>query len=298
VSFVVPIGRPIANTQIYILDMKLQPVPIGITGVLHIGGMQVARGYLNQSDLTAENFVPDPFGQEPGARLYRTGDLARYLADGNIDLLGRSDYQLKIRGYRIELGEIESVLRQHPGVRENVVLAREDSPGDKRLVAYIVASDRQPEINELRDFLKRKLPDYMVPSAFVLLDCLPLTPNGKVDRRALPAPAQSRAEQTNPFVAPRTPGEESLARIWAEVLKLEKLGIHDNFFDLGGHSLLATQVISRVRQTFAMDIALRALFETPTVAGMIEHIETLLWAGQKYQAAPGGKMEEREQITL
>jgi amino acid adenylation domain-containing protein len=287
-----PIGRPIANTQIYLLDAHLQPVPIGVSGEVHIGGAGLARGYLNRTDLTAEKFIPNPFSEEPGARLYKTGDLACYLPDGNIEFLGRIDHQVKIRGFRIELGEIESVLGQHPGVREAVVLAREDDenpksktctePGrsienlksDKRLVAYVVPRrEPAPTINELRSFLKEKLPEYMVPSAFVFLDPLPLTPNGKIDRKRLPALDQNRPEPEESYVAPRTPVEELLAEIWAEVLKLDKVGIHDNFFDLGGHSLLATQVISRVRNTFQVEVAVRSLFEMPTVAGLADAIE-------------------------
>jgi amino acid adenylation domain-containing protein len=262
----VSIGRPIANMQVYILDSHLQPVPIGVAGELYIGGDGLARGYLNRPELTSEKFIPNLFTDKPGARLYRTGDLGRYLADGNIEFLGRIDNQVKIRGYRIELGEIESVLGQHPMVREAVVSAREDSPGDKRLVAYIVFSKAQACTgSELRSFLKEKLPEYMIPSAFASLDTLPLTPNGKLDRKALPVPCQNRPEPEDTFVAPRTLAEQILAKSWAEVLKIDKVGIHDNFFDLGGHSLLATQVMSRIRDVFQVDIPLRALFEKPTV---------------------------------
>jgi amino acid adenylation domain-containing protein len=262
----VPIGRPIANTQIYILDDHQRPVPAGIAGELHIGGDGVARGYLDYSELTAEKFIPDPFSEKPGVRLYKTGDLGRYLPDGNIEFLGRIDNQVKIRGFRIELGEIESVLRQHPMVGEVVVLAREDNPGEKRLAAYVVAApDSTPSANELRSVLQEKLPDYMVPSVFMFLDSLPLTPNGKVDRKALPAPDQSRPELAETYTAPRTRVEQLLAQIWSDVLKLDKVGIHDNFFELGGHSLLATQVMSRIRDAFQMDIPLRTLFDKPTV---------------------------------
>ncbi len=208
---------------------------------MHIGGAGVARGYLNRPELTAEKFIPDPFSAEPGARMYKTGDLARYRPDGNIEFLGRADHQVKIRGFRIELGEIEAALGQHPAVREAVVLAREDAPGEKRLVAYVVAGARAADDDDLRRFLKEKLPEYMVPAVFVLLDALPLMPNGKIDRRALPAPDRSRPELDKAFVAPRTPTEELLAEIWAQLLDIERVGVHDNFFDLGGHSLLATQ---------------------------------------------------------
>ncbi|MFH0341841.1 MAG: amino acid adenylation domain-containing protein, partial [Chromatiales bacterium] len=274
ITWSVPIGRPIANTQIYILDPHLNPVPIGVPGELCIGGAGLARGYLNRPELTAEKFIANPFSDEPGARLYKTGDLARYLLDGNIEFLGRLDTQVKVRGFRIELGEIETVLNQHPGVKACAVLAREDAPGDKRLVAYVVGH-KAPAQGELRDFLREKLPEYMLPSVFIVLDKLPVTPNGKLDRKALPAPDDSRPELEAAYVAPRTPTEETLAAIWAEVLKLEKIGIHDNFFDLGGHSLLATQVISRLRAAFAIDLPLRALFEGPTIrdleAAIISH---------------------------
>ncbi|HEX9136850.1 MAG TPA: non-ribosomal peptide synthetase, partial [Nitrospirota bacterium] len=264
-----PIGHPIANAEIYILGPYLDVLPIGIPGELYIGGHGLAHGYLNRPELTAEKFIPNPFSNELGARLYRTGDLARYLPDGNIEFLGRLDNQVKVRGYRIELGEIESVLGQHPSVREVVVLAREDSPGDKRLVAYIAFSNAQACTgSELRSFLIEKLPEYMVPSAFVVLDSLPLTPNGKIDRKALPLPDQSRRELGESYVLPRTPIEEIIVEIWADVLKLEKVGVHDNFFDLGGHSLLGVQLISRLRAEFQADLRVRCLFQFPTVAGI------------------------------
>jgi amino acid adenylation domain-containing protein/FkbM family methyltransferase len=268
------IGRPINNTKVYIVDHHFNPVPVGVPGEIHIGGAGLARGYLKRPELTAEKFVPDPLSAEPGARLYKTGDLARYMADGNIELLGRSDYQVKIRGYRIELGEIEAVLSQHPSVREALVLAREDNPGDKRLAAYIVAGRKfTPTIQDLRNFLKAKLPEHMLPSALVILDKLPLTPNGKVDRRALPVPDQTRPELEGSYQTPRTPVEEMLANIWAEVLELQRVGMHDNFFDLGGHSLLATRVIARIRQTFQVELPLRNLFACPTVAELAQEIE-------------------------
>jgi amino acid adenylation domain-containing protein len=266
---VVPIGRPIANTQIYILDPHLNPVPIGVAGELHIGGIGLARGYLNRRELTAEKFVANPFSDQPGARLYRTGDLARYLPDGNIEFLGRIDNQVKIRGFRIELGEIECVLAQHPAIQQAVLLAREDAPDDTRLVAYMVATaGSNPSASDLRSFLQNKLPDYMVPSAFVFLDSLPLSPSGKLDRKALPAPDHSRSELEDAFVAPRNPVEAILANIWAEVLNVEKVGIRDNFFNLGGHSLLATQVISRTRNAFSIEVPLHQMFDAPTIAEM------------------------------
>ena len=265
ISETVPLGRPIANTQIYILDSHLQPVPVGVAGELHIGGENLARGYLNRPELTAEKFICHPFDAQ--AHLYKTGDLARYLPDGNIEFIGRIDNQVKIRGFRIELGEIEAALGQYPEIAQSVVVAREDAPGEKRLVAYLVSEQKQaPTHNEIRNFLTSKLPEYMVPSAFVMLKSLHLTSNGKVDRRSLPEPDKMRPELTGNFVAPRTNIEEVLAAIWAEVLKIEKVGIYDNFFELGGHSLLATQVISRVRQAFQVELPLHHLFESATVA--------------------------------
>ncbi|MCL5996767.1 MAG: amino acid adenylation domain-containing protein [Chloroflexi bacterium] len=275
------IGRPIANTQVYVLDHDMQPVPIGVPGELHIGGAGLARGYLYQPKLTAEKFVPNPFSAAPGTRLYKTGDLVRYRPDGEIEFLGRLDNQVKIRGFRIELGEVEAVLGQHSAVREAVVTAPENDHGDKYLVAYIVPTqpDDAPVISELRAFLKPKLPEYMLPSMFVSLEALPLTPNGKVDRRALPEP--NREMEENEYVAPRTPTEEILAGIWAEVLGVERVGTTDDFFELGGHSLLATQIISRVRKAFQAEVPLRDLFETATVAGLAQRV------GMARQAAIG-----------
>jgi amino acid adenylation domain-containing protein len=266
----VPIGQPIHNAQAYVLDPHLQLAPVGIPGELHIGGVGLARGYLNQPALTAERFIPHPFSEAPGARLYRTGDLARYLHDGNIEFLGRLDHQVKIRGFRVELGEIEAVLSQHPAVRDAVAVVGEGPAGDKRLLAYVVprAPHGVPSTAELRLFLKRRLPDYMVPSTFVGLKALPLTPSRKVDRQALPAPDQSRPQLEVRFVAPRTLVEEALAAIWADVLGLQRVGIRDDFFELGGHSLLATQVTSRVSTIFRVEVPLRRLFENPTVAGL------------------------------
>jgi amino acid adenylation domain-containing protein len=287
VGSTVPIGRPIPNAQMYIVDDRLHPVPIGVTGNLHIGGVGLARGYLNRPDLTAEKFSPNPFSAEAGARLYRTGDLARYLSDGNIEYLGRSDYQVKVRGFRIELGEIEAAVRQHPAVREAVVLAQEDAAGDKRLVAYVVAErERRPTGNELSSFLKEKLPEHMLPAVFVPLDALPLMSNGKVDRRELPKFHRTPHELEKGFVAPRTPAEQLGAEIWAQVLGIDRVGIYDNFFELGGHSLLATQAVSRMREVFAVEIPLRRLFEMPTVAGLVETIEVARRAGQHLQAPP------------
>jgi len=268
----VPIGRPIANTQIHLLDRALQPVPVGVPGELYIGGIGVARGYLGRPALSAERFLPDPFGPRPGARMYRTGDLARYQADGNIEFLGRIDHQVKIRGFRIELGEIESTLARHSAVREAVVVAREDSPGDKRLVAYVVPQEGQtpPTLGELRAFLKQQLPEYMLPAVFVTLAALPLTPNGKIDRRALPAPDGERPDLERPYLAPRTPVEQALAAIWAEVLGLEQVGVEDNFFELGGDSILSIQIVARAAQA-GVHLTPKNLFEHQTVGELAAH---------------------------
>ena len=266
----VPIGRPIDNIQIYLLDTHFQPVPIGVTGELYIGGIGLARGYLNRPDLTAERFVPDPFGI--AGRLYRTGDLARYRADGNVDYLGRSDYQVKIRGLRIELGEIEAVLMQHGDVREAVTVVREDTPGNKQLIAYVVKnSDIDLDREALRLFLKARLPEYMLPTTFISIVHLPLSANGKLDRAALPAPALEHS--STQFVAPRTPTEEALAGLWAEVLGLEQVGIQDDFFKLGGHSLLAAQLMARIRLAFGIDLPLSVLLDSATIAGMSPAVE-------------------------
>jgi acyl-CoA synthetase (AMP-forming)/AMP-acid ligase II/acyl carrier protein len=338
-----PIGRPITNTQIYLLDRQLKPVPIGVPGELYIGGDGLARGYFNRPDLTEQQFIPNPFSKEKGKRkkeketeedssvlpftfcllpscerLYKTGDLARYRPDGNIEFLGRIDNQVKIRGFRIELGEIEAVLNQHPAVRETVVIVQEDIPGDKLLVAYIVpnqeqlkvegskveASQEQPtnlqpanlQPSDLRQFLKEKLPGYMVPSAYMVLNSLPLTPNGKVDRRVLPAVDTLSFDTKEDYVAPRTNVEEELARIWRQVLGRQQVGVHDNFFELGGHSLLATQLTSRIRDAFQVELPVRQLFEAPTVAMLARHIETICWAAKNRDTASsvGNEREEVE----
>ncbi|MFN2445978.1 MAG: amino acid adenylation domain-containing protein [Vicinamibacterales bacterium] len=270
----VPIGRPIANTQIYVLDPTMTPVPIGVAGELHIGGVGLARGYLNRPELTAERFIPDPFGSEPHARLYKTGDRATYLPDGAIEYLGRFDQQVKLRGFRIELGEIEGALAAHPNVREAAIVARGEG-GDMRLVAYIVANEAGEAMltSELRRFLTESLPEYMIPSAFVVLDALPLTPNGKLDRAALPAPAVQRSEHGQAAPQYRTGTEARLAQIWADVLGVDRVGPHEDFFELGGHSLLATRVISRVRKVFEIELPLRALFTSPTVSGLATAID-------------------------
>jgi len=271
---VVTIGRPIANTQIYLLDPRLQPVPVGVPGELYIGGDGLARGYLNRSELTAERFLPHPFSSEPGARLYRTGDLARYRAGGAIEHLGRLDYQVKLRGFRIELGEIDAVLAEHPAVRQAVVVAREDAPGDKRLVAYVVLREKQTAtVADLQHHMAKQLPNYMVPVAFVLLEAIPLTPNGKVDRRALPAPGYTRPQLDETFAAPGTQTEEAVAGIWSRVLGIEQIGIHDDFFALGGDSLRAMQVISHLRRTLQIHLPLARFFKARTVAELARIIE-------------------------
>jgi amino acid adenylation domain-containing protein len=267
------IGRPAANTACHILDRNLRVQPVGVPGELVIGGSGIARGYRNRAALTAERFVPDPFSSVPGARMYRTGDLARWRPDGSLEFLGRLDHQVKIRGFRVECGEVEAALLAHPDVAEAVVIAREDTPGDRRLVAYCELGAPHP-VPVLRAHVQERLPEYMVPSVFVVLDALPRTPNGKLDRGALPAP-EGRPDLGVP-VAPRTPTEEAMAAIWAGVLGHDTVGVEDNFFDLGGHSLLATQVVSRIRATFGVDLSLQALFEAPTVAGLALMVELLV----------------------
>jgi aspartate racemase len=270
----IPIGRPIANTDVYILDQYLQLVPVGVPGELYTGGDGLARGYLKRPDLTEEKFISHPFSSDPDARLYKTGDLVRYCSDGNIEFLGRIDHQVKIRGFRIELGEIESALGGHETAREVVVMAREDVPGDKRLVAYIIPEvGQKPSITMLRQYLKEKLPEYMVPNAFVMLEKFPLTPSGKVDRRALPAPEQMRPELEKTYVAPQTPVEQSLAVFWSEVLGVERVGVNDNFFELGGTSLLAVRLFVRIRKWAGIDLPLATLFSSPTVRELAELLD-------------------------
>ncbi|MCP3105513.1 amino acid adenylation domain-containing protein, partial [Myxococcus sp. K15C18031901] len=273
------LGGPLANVRVYVLDAYLQPVPVGVPGELFISGAGLARGYLRRPDLTAERFLADPFSQEPGARMYRTGDRVRWRQDGTLEYLGRTDFQVKLRGFRIELGEIEAALAQHPEVRQAVVRVREDVPGNQRLVAWLTHPGAAPEVVSLRDFLKQRLPEYMVPAAFVPLDAIPLTPNGKVDARALPAPEASAL--ATPYEAPVTPTEERLAAVWSEVLGVERVGRNDNFFELGGHSLLATQVVSRVRSVAEVELPLRELFESPTVAGLAARVEALSRTGTR-----------------
>ena len=271
----IPIGRPISNTQVYILDAYLQPVPIGIPGQLYIGGDGLARGYLDRPQLTAEKFIPNPFAT---GKLYQTGDLARYLPDGNIEFLGRMDNQVKIRGFRIELGEIEAQLAQHPSVREVTVIDREDRPGEKSLVAYLVCPQAQPTARELRTFLQSRLPDYLIPSAFVTISSLPLTPNGKIDRRALPAPEFERAESPATRVAPRNELELQLTEIWERVLGVRSIGIRDNFFELGGHSLIAVRLFAEIEQTWGQNLPLATLFQKQTIAELADVLRQKEWS--------------------
>lgn len=266
----VPIGKPIGDRTVYILDENLHRVPVGVPGELYVGGASVARGYLNRPKLTSEKFISNPFIE--GDILYKTGDLARRIPDGNLEFIGRIDTQAKIRGFRIELAEIEAILVQHPDIKQVVVMAREDEPGNKLLVAYLVATNNSPTPSTLRSLLKAKIPDYMIPAAFVFLDKFPLTPNGKINRRALPAPDTYQRDIGVDFVAPRTSIEQELATIWIEVLKLKQVGIYDNFLELGGHSLLATQVISRLREAFCLDFPLRYLFENPTIVELAQKV--------------------------
>jgi amino acid adenylation domain-containing protein len=282
-----PIGTPIANDQIYILDQRLEPVPVGVAGELCIGGAGLAQGYWNQPEQTADRFIPHPFSKDSAARLYRTGDLARFLPDGNIEFMGRIDHQVKIRGFRVEPAEIEAMIKQYPSVKQNVVLPYDDQSGEKRLAAYVVA-EKPIKAEDLRAFLLQQLPEYMVPSAFLMLDSIPLTPNGKVDMRALPSAEQGQSQVEREFINPRNPEEEKVIAIWTEVLKLDRVSVNDNFFELGGHSLLATQIISRIRNVFRVQMPLHSFLETPTVAGLAE----------KISQCPPAESEEEEMARL
>ena len=278
------IGRPVANTAAYILDSQLQPVPVGVPGELHLSGAGLARGYLKRPELTAEKFIPDPFSGEVGARMYRTGDLARYQGDGRIQFLGRMDHQVKLRGYRIELGEVEISLREHPAVQDTVVVVHDSPSGHKELVAYVAVDtrvDEQDLTSELRSLVRSKMPDYMMPAYFVFLDKLPLTPNGKIDRRALPALDRSQANVPQTRSAPRNKVEEQLARIWREVLALERVGFNDNFFEIGGHSLLAVRLVAEIEKAFGQKLPLVSLFRNATIESLAEalshHVDATSW---------------------
>ncbi|WP_253910536.1 non-ribosomal peptide synthetase, partial [Pyxidicoccus fallax] len=291
----VPIGRPISGSTAYVLDGSLQLVPPGVPGELYVGGAGLAWGYLGRPELTAGQFIPHPFAATPGERLYRTGDKARWRADGTLEFLGRTDFQVKLRGYRIEPGEVEAVLRQGPGVREAVVVVREDVPGDKRLVAYVVGPE--VDVRALRAFLQQKLPEYMVPSAVAVLEALPLNANGKVDRKVLPAP-EAPVSDAEHFVAPRTPVEEQLAALWRELLHVSRVGVHDDFFELGGHSLLATQLLSRIRAVFGGELSLGALFDAPTLGEQAARIEALVPKVAALPASTLRPMPRQERMPL
>jgi amino acid adenylation domain-containing protein len=289
------IGRPIANTRAYVLDPQRRPVPVGVVGELYLAGDGLARGYLHRDELTAERFVTVAFDGRPPERAYRTGDLARYRSDGRLEFLGRSDHQVKIRGFRIELGEVEAALAEAPEVDDVVVVAREDQPGDKRLVAYVATTRRSEDLVEkLRSALRTNLPDHMVPAHFVLLDALPLTPNGKVDRAALPMPHPERSAAGGEHVQPRTGTEERIARIWSDALGIESPGVHDDFFDLGGHSLKAAQVVTTLRSDFGVGVAMRHLFEHPTIAGLAKLVDLLAVSAVAAPQTPDTAREEVE----
>jgi acyl-coenzyme A synthetase/AMP-(fatty) acid ligase/acyl carrier protein len=294
----VPIGQPIANTELYVLDAEGTPLPDGVAGELYIGGAGVARGYLSRPELTAERFIADPFSGREGAFLYKTGDLARRRADGVFEYLGRVDDQVKIRGYRIELGEIEATLATHPAIGSCAVIARETTPGEKQLMAYVTVIDGASlKGQDLHFHLKQKLPEYMLPAHYVFLDALPLTPNGKVDRKALPAPTREDAPADDGYAAPGTQTEAALTRIWAGLLGIPRIGIHDDVFDLGAHSLLAMRAVTHIRQEFEVNLQLRNLFERPTPAGLAEMIDAMSW-NAKAASAPASTGTDREETVL
>ncbi len=293
-----PVGRPVANARLYVLDARLEPVPVGVPGEVYMAGLQVARGYLGRAELTAERFVPDPFRGVPGARMYRSGDRGRWLPDGVLEFVGRTDFQVKVRGFRIEPGEVEAALLEHPALGEAVVVARGAAAEERHLVAYVAPrrGAAAPAAAALREHLRARLPEYMVPSAVVALETLPLTPAGKVDRRALPAPAASGPGEDR--VAPRTPAEELLAAIWADTLGVDPVGAHDDFFALGGHSLAATTVAARARRAFGVELPLRAVFEAPTVAGVAERIQALLASGAGDRVPPPARTPRTGPVPL
>jgi amino acid adenylation domain-containing protein len=297
VATTVPIGCPVPNAQAYVLDARLRPVPIGVVGELYIGGCGLARGYLRRPEQTAERFVPHPFSDEPGARLYRTGDLVRHLPNGDMEFLGRRDSQVKVRGYRIELGEVEAALTAHPAVREAVVTLREDVAGERRLVGYLTTDGPDAPTNEdLRDFLREKLPGYMLPSALVMLDEMPLTASGKVDRRTLPAPGASRPTLASSYAAPQTPLEKSIAEVWREFLHLETVGVNDNFFELGGHSLLLVLVHEKLLESLKREVAIADMFRFPTVRALARHLGHA--PGQKDESAQNRQRAGARQEAL
>ncbi len=288
------IGRPIANTRIYMLDRYDRPTPVGVPGELCIGGVSPARGYLNRPGSSAARFIADPFNQAPGARMYKSGDMARFLPDGNIQFLGRMDHQVKIRGFRVEPGEVEAAIARHPAIRQVTVTARGKSAGGNHLVAYVVPhKGRTISARKIRSFLKPKLPDFMIPGFFVPIGTMPLTPSGKVNRRALPPPETLSLASQKDHVPPRTKTEKKIAAVWQEILGIDTVGLHDNFFELGGHSLMATQVIARLHDVFDLMLPLRSLFEFPTVAGLNQFIEAAVMPDSN-QAATG----DREKETL
>jgi len=298
-----PIGRPVSNTQLFVLDTWLQPVPAGVMGQLYLGGVALARGYLARPDATAEKFVPHPFSDEPGARLYDTGDLSRWLRSGEVEFLGRVDQQVKVRGFRVELGEIEAVLSRHPAVDEAVVVARNGGSGGNQLVAYVIGKlAGDSSLNELRGFLREQLPDYMVPSVLVPLEVFPLTPSGKVDRRRLPDTDGQRPGLENVYVEPETEAQRKIADIWCGILKLERVGINDNFFDLGGHSLVMVELNSKLRAALNCDLSLVEMFKYSTIASLAEHLSRNDTAptsfNASYQRAEMRKQLRRRQNTV
>jgi acyl carrier protein len=268
----VPIGKPVINVEMYVLDPAQQLVPIGVAGELYIGGAGLARGYHNQPAQTAERFIPHSFSAQPGQRLYRTGDLARYRVDGNVEFLGRVDEQVKIRGYRIEVGEVEAVLAQHASVRESIVVAREDERGSIRLVAYVVSNNGDLQTADLRNYMQQRLAEYMVPSSFMVLEALPRTPNGKIDRRALPEADAVAMDVREVYIAPRSAMEREIASIWQELLKVEKVGVNDNFFGLGGHSLLLVHAQSKVTEVLKVKVSMVDMFKYPTISALAEYL--------------------------
>jgi amino acid adenylation domain-containing protein len=293
------IGRPMDNSNVYVLDNELQPLPIGVTGELYIGGVGVGRGYLNRPDATAESFIPNPFSDQPGERIYKTGDLVRYLPDGQIDCLGRQDYQVKIRGYRIELGEIEAALEEHAAIREAVTIVETDMSGNNSLIAYVVLDQQQDlTTNEIRNYLRDRLPEYMVPPVITVIESMPLTSSGKVDHRALPAPDRTRSGLVERRIMPQTPVQEILGGIWREMLRIDSISLEDNFFEIGGHSLLATQVMSRARQAFNIEIALRQLFEHPTLGEFAQCVEAALREGSASNVPPIVKLSREGDLAL